>query len=320
MNNKQESYTEENIIELLQKHKGYITNKDTYIDLIDKCQNLKLLMEIYEFQKQINYVKIKDMLNFDKNKYGYMYVNRMALFSSIPIKLISIAIKNKDDKAEGLFKEYEKTQEKNYDNVMFDLTNHVVLSLSEVRFMDQTRLDKLFCNFKQVKNKVRLYCFAANKYFNERHKEIALRYLGLSSFRFRGQVYPVPFKLSYLTRVNNPKVDLMRLISEAVNRKSYYGRGVVYTSSGTAKISVEVDLSEMEIKTLLFPIMVHNLNLYEKMLANLGMICIKCLNKGRVKCYDWRTRTTEYFPCTEKDCVEGQKYKAKMEEAQNVQQ
>ena len=308
-------YTKDNIIETLQRTKGRVSNNEEYAKFINNCDDSNLLMEIYNIQKQSNPYSINKILKSNE-KQEYCYVNRTALFSVIPLKLVSLAIERKCEEATCLFEEYEKIQDKNYNDLMHDLTHHNLLNLSQVKFIDRKRLDRLFDNYKQVKNKVRLYCFAINIHFDEVHREIALRYLGMSSFKFHWSSYPVPFKLSYLTRVNNPKEDLMRLVSEAVRPFNSYG--TVWTSSGAAQINVEIDMSEKQIKTMLFPIMVNKIELYERMLANLGMICPRCLDKGKVAMWNWKNKEYDYVPCSEKKCEKGQEFRLKLKEAQNV--
>ena len=84
-------YTKDNIIETLQRTKGRVSNNEEYAKFINNCDDSNLLMEIYNIQKQSNPYSINKILKSNE-KQEYCYVNRTALFSVIPLKLVSLAI------------------------------------------------------------------------------------------------------------------------------------------------------------------------------------------------------------------------------------
>lgn len=171
----------------------------------------------------------------------------------------------------------DNVSSKAYDNIIRQINMNHVLSVRDVKSLNKDSLNTLFANHKNLRHKVRLYNFILNDNFSQSHLEIALRYMGISSFiMFR--LPEIPMKLSYLNKVNRPTIRLLEIIARAM---SSWGR-IIRTSSGMAKVKVEKDISDDEIKIIYFPMMLTNENLYRNCLVAMGMLCPICSGIGVV--------------------------------------
>lgn len=202
-----------------------------------------------------------------------------------------------------------------FDRVLGKLASNITLNKKDIDDLSKEDIDKIFDNYKDIKYKVRLYSLTASKNFDEKHINKAMKNLGFSSFCIDdGEECPVPFKLSYINdmTVSDPRFynlieyvtrsKLANLLKDSPGvtpngmHKNYYGNtysigrahigsdGSISNSySGTKSyIKLDVDMTESQITTQFFPLLLKNEEVYKKIMRNLGVFCSYCEGTGNV--------------------------------------
>lgn len=265
-----------------------------YIEFIDKCQDEKFLHDIYialnnrflvKFIRIFKYqeARQRSYARIVKPRFVLQYKRILRYKKLFSKKLLDVAIKHGEfnsvnfitDSMNKLDQEVFKKTWKRFTSNNFPLYGEIVL-------LQKEHIDEIFDRHKEVKGKPKLYSLSANQYFSDRHLDIALKFINVGSFNVNANNGGIPFKLSYLNKVENKRIRyniIKRLVFFNIFKVSRSNTWNVYYDE---KVKIEPDIGIDEINKILFPILMENYKMYENSLYAFGYKCKICNNGLRI--------------------------------------
>jgi len=298
-------FTEENIIPyvLLYKH---ARDFDKFLQFVNNCNDKSILFQLYILGRQINYMYMKPKYVSQNNKSAANMLKKWFTKEMLNVALECGADKSEVDLVRTII---GMSTADIYEKAMFKLNSDLPLTSVDIKLLRKDDIDKIFKNYKKVKNKSRLYSLTSCEEFDEKHLPIAMKYLGFNSFYVRGGT-GVPFTLSHIVHMKEigKKYNLIEFITRAYYQEGMYKAGKTrykhitrgFYGGNKFLINVKNDMTKEKIERVLFPLLLENEKVYNEIRANLGYICKKCKNsrKMQVSCPECRYNYSKRKTCT----------------------